>query len=294
MTRIWGALLVAGLSVVQGGCASTAAGSPDPGEAYGEVDLSGYFDGIEPGAATFVLLTPDGEFVRYDPARAARRFLPASTFKIANSLIALETDVVVGPDERFTWDGVVPDDGAFWAEVWSRDHTLRSAFANSVYWVYQEVARRIGEERMQAYLDRFDYGNRDLGGGIDRFWLHGELRISADEQVRFLERMHANAFGLDPRTIDSVEDMMLLDETPTYRLRGKTGTANLTPTRELLWLVGSVERDGRWWFYAMNLEGEDAWERWGGPAARIDLLRGILCELEVLRSGEAPAGSDPG
>src|SRR5712672_3440055 len=110
-------------------------------------------------AGTFVgYKTDDYLLIASDKERSGQAMLPASTFKIPNSLIALETNVVVDPDKDvFKWDGVVRS-----IEGWNRDHTLRSAIAASVVPVYQEIARRIGAERMQKYLDLFEYGNRDI------------------------------------------------------------------------------------------------------------------------------------
>lgn len=135
---------------------------------------------------------------------------------------------------------------------------------------------------MQAYLDQMDYGNRDIGGGIDQFWLHGDLRISPNEQVRFLERMYSGELGLSPRTTQVVKEILVLEENADYRLSGKTGTADVTPTRELAWLVGFVERGREVWFFALNMEGEQVWEQWGHSAKRIALVRSLLQELEVL------------
>ena len=120
-----------------------------------------------------------------DKNRSGEAKLPASTFKIPNSMIALETGVVADPDKDvFKWDGVVRS-----IEAWNKDHTLRSAIAASAVPVYQEIARRIGAERMQKYVDLFDYGNRDIGGGIDQFWLTGNLRIDPVQQVDFVDRL---------------------------------------------------------------------------------------------------------
>ena len=139
----------------------------------------------------FSISAPTGTFVGYkvddyliiasDKVRSGEGKLPASTFKIPNSLIALETGVVEDPDKDvFKWDGVTRS-----IEAWNKDHTLRSAIAVSAVPVYQEIARRIGAERMQKYVDLFDYGNRNIGGGIDQFWLTGDLRIDPDPAGRF-------------------------------------------------------------------------------------------------------------
>jgi len=129
----------------------------------------------------FVWRDADGSRTRVAfPALAGTRLSPASTFKIANTLIALETGVA--PDERFRlpWDGVKRR-----LDSWNRDHDLRSALDASVVWYYQELARRIGAKRMREWLGRLGYGNEEMGDKVDEFWLAGPLAISALEQVDF-------------------------------------------------------------------------------------------------------------
>ncbi|MBW8903885.1 MAG: class D beta-lactamase, partial [Bradyrhizobium sp.] len=131
-----------------------------------------------------------------DRDRSGQPKLPASTFKIPNSLIALETGVVGDPDvDLFKWDGVKRG-----IESWNRDHTMRSAIAASAVPVYQEIARRIGAQRMQKYLDLFEYGNRDIGGGIDQFWLTGNLRIDPVQQIDFVDRLRRGVLPVSKRS----------------------------------------------------------------------------------------------
>lgn len=155
-------------------------------------------------AGTFVgYKVEDYLIIASDKERSGEAKLPASTFKIPNSLIALETGVVTDPDKDvFPWDGVKRS-----IEVWNKDHTLRSAIAVSAVPVYQEIARRIGQERMQKYVDLFDYGNRDIGGGIDQFWLTGALRIDPVEQVDFVDRLRRRALPISKRSQDLVADI---------------------------------------------------------------------------------------
>lgn len=248
-----------------------------------DVDLANFFPGIDPNNATFVVYHPSsGQIIRHNAVRAQQRFIPASTYKIPNSLIALETGVAEGAEHMIPWNSAFKPAEGFWSPEWSRDHTLQSAIGLSVYWYYQALARKIGAERMQEYLDQFDYGNRDMGGGIDQFWLHGDLRISPNEQVRFLERMYNGKLGLSKRSTQVVKEILVLEENASYRLSGKTGTADVTPTRELAWLVGFVEREEGVWFYALNMEGEQVWEQWGSSSKRVALVRSLLQELEIL------------
>ena len=127
----------------------------------------------------------NNRYTRYAPEQGAERLLPASTFKILASLIGLETGVI--PDENYVikWDGT-----RYPIPSWNQDHTLKTAIQNSVVWYYQELARRVGREKMQYWVDVVNYGNKDISGEIDNFWLVGGLRISANEQVEILKRQY--------------------------------------------------------------------------------------------------------
>ena len=141
------------------GCESGTESQPAEEKAVSmrEVDLSEYFHGINPEDATFVLLdNKSGEITRFNPDRARTQFIPASTYKIPNSLIALETGVASGADHAIAFDSTRHHHAGYWARVWSNDHTLKTAIRNSVYWFYQELAREVGAERMQHYVDHFD------------------------------------------------------------------------------------------------------------------------------------------
>ena len=241
-------------------------------------DLGRFFAGVE---GTFVLLDAQtGQATRYNPERASTRFLPASTFKIPNTLIALETGVASGPDFPLTRDSTVTPRQAWWPAVWMQNHTLRTALPNSVVWYYQELSRRIGSERMQSYVDQFQYGNRNISGGIDQFWLTGGLRISPEEQVKFLQRFYTGQLGVSERSTSVAKELLVLEETPRYRLSGKTGWAGLgkPDAPQIGWLVGYLERGEKVYFFATNIDirtSEDA-------QARLAITKAILGELGLL------------
>jgi beta-lactamase class D len=136
---------------------------------------------------------------------------------------------------------------------------------------------------MQAHLVRFQYGNQNIGGGIDQFWLQGGLRISPDEQIDFLRRFYTGQLGVSQRSTEIVKKILVLEETSEYRLSGKTGTATLESGTEIAWLVGYVERQGRVYYYALNLQGrgDAVWDR----ARRVAVTKEILRELGVLPGG---------
>lgn len=171
----------------------------------------------------------------YNKERCAQRFSPASTFKIFNSLVALET--TVAPDEQLLikWDGVKRSN-----EDWNKDLTMAQAFKVSALPYYQEIARRIGKERMQHYLDTVKYGNMEIGDSIDAFWINDRLRITADEQVGFIKRLYHTELPFNERAQRIVRGMMLQQEAPGYKLYYKTGW--YVGQENLLWVVGYVEK----------------------------------------------------
>jgi len=187
-------------------------------------------------------------YIRYNPERCAERFIPASTFKIMNSLIGLETGVIPDADYVIKWDGTKYD-----IPAWNQDHTLRTAIQNSVVWYYQELARRVGEKRMQEYVDAARYGNQDISGKIDTFWLEGGLRISAEEQVEFLKRLYKGELPFSQRSMNIVKEILMLEKTETYQLSGKTGSVQrITPHES--WFVGYLEAQGNVYLFAVNIE----------------------------------------
>jgi len=186
-----------------------------------------------------------------DTERSGEAMLPASTFKIPNSLIALETGVVGDPDKDvFQWDGVVRS-----IEAWNRDHTMRSAIAASAVPVYQEIARRIGAERMQKYVDLFEYGNRDIGGGIDQFWLTGNLRIDPVQQVDFVDRLRRGVLPVSKRSQDLVRDILPVTKAGDAVIRAKTGLLGAEAGKPSLgWVVGWAEKGSQQTVFAMNMD----------------------------------------
>jgi beta-lactamase class D len=186
-----------------------------------------------------------------DTERSGEAQLPASTFKIPNSLIALETGVVEDPDKDvFKWDGIKRP-----IEAWNRDHTMRTAIAASAVPVYQEIARRIGEGRMQKYVDLFEYGNRNIGGGIDQFWLTGDLRIDPVQQVDFLDRLRRGALPISKRSQDLVRDILPVTQVGDSIIRTKSGLLGAEIGKPSLgWMVGWAEKGSSQTVFALNMD----------------------------------------
>ncbi len=207
-----------------------------------DAETAGTFVGYK--VDDYLIVTSDGN-------RSGEAKLPASTFKIPNSVIALETGIVGDPDKDvFKWDGVTRSINA-----WNRDHTLRSAIAASAVPVYQEIARRIGAERMQKYLDLFEYGNRDIGGGIDQFWLTGNLRIDPFQQVDFVDRLRRGALPVGKRSQERVADILPVTKSGDSIIRAKSGLLGAEIGKPSLgWMVGWAEKGSAITVFALNLD----------------------------------------
>lgn len=183
----------------------------------------------------------------YNEERAKTPLLPASTFKIPNTLIALQ-EGVVSADTIIKWDGTQHN-----IKSWNQDQTLRSAFKNSCVWCYQKFAREIGREKYRDYLQKLQYGNAQVGNDLENFWLDGALRITAYEEINFLKKLYANALPFDQANIDLLKSIMVDEQTSTYTLFAKTGWAVPKGSEHHGWYVGYVQSPKGVYFFATNL-----------------------------------------
>ncbi len=199
---------------------------------------------------TFVMLDGQtGRYSVYNLERASERKMPASTFKLFNSLVALDTGALKDDREVIAWDGVERD-----FTSWNRDMNIRDAIRVSNVPFYQELARRIGREKMQAALNQVGYGNKMIGREIDQFWLDNTLQISAKEQVDFVMRLARGKLPFSARAIDMVQQISVLERTPNYVLHGKTGWGGRATTPGVGWWTGYLERGDKLYAFAMNMD----------------------------------------
>ena len=215
----------------------------------------------------------DGHAWVFQKDRAGERFIPASTFKIPHALFALDAGIVRDEFQVFRWDSVRRS-----VDAWNRDQTLRSSMRHSTVWVYQDFARRIGEKRERSYLKRIQYGNEDPSGGVDRFWLDGPLRISACEQIAFLQKLYRNALPFKIEHQRLVKDIMVNEAGKDWILRAKTGWGS-QKDRDIGWWVGWVEQPEGAVFFALNIDMPNG----GGDAPKREAVaRTILRSIQAL------------
>jgi beta-lactamase class D len=223
---------------------------------------------------TFVVYDVKAQtFAGHDNTRAGKRFSPASTFKIPNSLIGLSVGAVASVDEILPYKG--PPEP--FIKAWAKDMGLREAIALSNVPIYQELARRIGLDRMQIGIDLIGYGNQEIGDSVDSFWLTGPLRISAMEQCQFLAKLAQQKLPFPMEAQRSVRDILLTEEGIDWKLFSKTGWQN-APGQGVGWWVGWLEKDQFIYAFALNIdiqEEADAGKRIGLGKAGLKIL-GLL------------------
>jgi len=205
-------------------------------------------------------------------------YLPASTFKIVNSLIGLQTGVISSDSMVIKWDGVQRK----FAD-WNKDLTMYEAFRVSAVPYYQEVARRIGKDRMEYWMDTVNYGAGpkdtafQIKTAIDTFWLDNTLKLTPDEELGLVKMLYFNQLPFFKTYQEKVKKAMLFENETTYRLAYKTGWGKKENGDHLAWIVGWVEENNHPYFFVLNFESADI--NADIPAIRMKILKGILQQL---------------
>ena len=242
-------------------------------ETVERTDLADIFQGVD---GTFIMYDEGADrYTVFNKALSETRLPPCSTFKVFHALIGLDSGVLDRDDARthMKWNGKPSSIAA-----WNHDQTLASAMRHSVVWYFQRVAAGIGEERMQRGLDRIGYGNRDISGGLTRFWLQSSLKISPREQVGLLRALFNGSLPFAAEDIAVVKRDITLSSGKGLRFMGKTGSGSDDADRGIIgWFVGGVETPHNRWSFAVNIQGPDA----SGVRAR-GIAEAALKRLSIL------------
>jgi beta-lactamase class D len=165
--------------------------------------------------------------------------------------------------------------------AWNKDNDMKTAFKNSTVWYYQELARRVGGYKMKYWLDKCTYGNADTSGGIDKFWLTGGLRISPEQQIDFIEKLYNDQLPFSKRSMNIVRDMMIMTDSSSYTLRGKTGWG-VNGTTDIGWFVGYVETKGNVYFFCNRVYSNDPTNN-DFARSRTEISMKALRQLEIIK-----------
>jgi len=220
-----------------------------------------------------------GQYFSNDFAWANTGFLPASTFKIPNSIIALETGIVKDAETMFYWDGEPRG-----MRSWEADLSFEQAFKRSCVPCYQEIARNIGVERMNQYLENFQYGKIEVdSSNLDIFWLQGDSRITQMEQIDFLQQIVLRDLHISDSTSTVLSKLMSMEKTDSYELFGKTGWS-ISGDINNGWFVGYIMKADVIWYFATNVMPGEEFDMELFPQIRVQVTKEALKSLSVLPS----------
>ncbi|MBG9449209.1 beta-lactamase [Cytobacillus firmus] len=225
-------------------------------------DLGNYFAGFD---GSFVLYDKEADqYLIHNKNQSTSRVSPNSTYKIYSALLGLESGSITDENSSAKWNGLT-----YPIDSWNGDQDLTSAIRNSVTWYFQSLDKQVQPGRIQTFLDRIRYGNRDLSGGIEEYWLESSLKISPVEQVQLLKNFYVNQFGFKEKNIQIVKDSIKLERNEGAILSGKTGTGTVNGKNINGWFIGYVESGQDTYFFATNIQNENNSN--GSKAAEITL-----------------------
>jgi len=193
---------------------------------------------------SIVIESDDGEYNYNYNFEDKESFIPASTFKIPNTLIILEEGLIKNVSETIPWDGVERG-----YAPWNQDQNLKTAFQFSCVWCYQRYAKKLGKEKYLEYLKKLSYGNQLIGSEISRFWLDGDLRVSLKDQVSFIRKVYSEKLPIQKKHIKTLKRIMLSEEKDQVRIFSKTGWSGKDG-----WYVGYLVINEKAWFFANHIE----------------------------------------
>lgn len=239
--------------------------------------LKKYFDENKVTGSFGLYNNGSGRFTIYNLLQFSdSTYLPASTFKIVNSLIGLETGVVRDDSAIIKWDGITRGR----AEC-DRDMTMVDAFRISCPPWYQELARRVGEKNMQHYLDTLGYaakrGRFSINNNLDTFWLDNSAKVTADEQLGLVKKLYFAQLPFQNRTQQIVRNMMLIEDNANYKLSYKTGWGTGNNGAQIGWIIGWIEENQHPYFFALQVESAD--RNIDMKAVRLSILKSIFKQL---------------
>lgn len=251
-----------------------------PFNTWGQIDLKKPFTDRNVQGSITLLDYKNQKWIKSDSVDAETETVPASTFKIINLLIALETGVISSELDTIRWVGKIDTSIYGYRPSTYKDMTVKEAFEVSAGWVFVELSKKIGRERYLHYLTLCDYGNKHVSGEAD-FWNFGPLKISPQQQIEFLIKVHENKLPFSQKNIAILKRVMIHEMNNQYTLRAKTGWGWSSGT-DAGWWVGFVEKQESVFFFATRLTKPREDKNRNFQAARIEITKEILKEMRVL------------
>lgn len=212
------------------------------------------------------------------------QLVACSSFKVPLAVMAFDSGILKNKTDKMRWDGVKQD-----REVLNQDHNAETWMRDSVVWYSQKIATKLGKKKLQKYLDSFNYGNKDLRGGLTMAWLHApssdkpSLKISAYEQLTFMNELWTNNLSVSKEAMKLSQEITFIENSPKgFVLSGKTGSNfyNNDHSMRLGWFIGHIQKGDQEYITVTNFRDitplKDA--GYGGMKAR-EITQEILTDM---------------
>lgn len=224
----------------------------------------------------------DKKWISSDDQDTHTGTLPASTFKVLHSLIALQEKAIGGIDDTIRWDGIPKKFKTFEIAAWNKDTDLEAAFKNSTVWFYTTLAERIKKRKYKQYLRRSGYGNGNLRRGRDGdFWNFGAFRVTPHQQVNLLISLYEETLPFDKSHQKTVKSLMIESDQEGYVLRSKTGWSY--DGQDIGWYIGYVELEDNVIFFATRIQKELSAPNPDFSKSRKSITKKILADTYHLK-----------
>lgn len=243
--------------------------------AFGQTISQKQFESFSLKGSTTIYDLKNKKWLYTDSLDAEKETLPASTFKILHSLIALEQKAVSDENQIIKWDGTEKTFFGSRVESWNKDTDLKTAFKNSTVWFYVEMAKKISRKTYKKYFRKCDYGNGNLTEkGVD-FWNYGDFAITPKNQIEFLVKLHEDNLSFSKENIEKVKKVMVSEQKENYTLRDKTGWTKYHGI-DIGWHVGYLQTNENVCFFATRIIKPLAENNPNFSKARKEITKAIL------------------
>ncbi len=221
------------------------------------------------------------QWIFSDKKDAYTASLPASTFKILNSCIALQTKVVKDEYEEIEWDRKIRTFDEKPIDAWNRDTDMKEAFKNSTVWFYVEMAKRIGRKKYKKVLNKINYGNNNFSEkGVD-FWNYGNFAVTPAEQILMLKKLYKNNLPFDTTILYKVKNMMITESNKDYTIRSKTGWTNYNG-KDIGWNIGYLSTKDNVYFFANRITKPVTESNKNFGSSRKDIVFEAFLQMEII------------
>lgn len=208
-----------------------------------------YFDSAQVDGSFCLYDNGHNDFKIYDKDQYLKQISPVNTFDIVTSMIGLETGKVVDQKMIIHWDGVVRK------PEWDKDLTMEAAFKTNATPYFQELARRLGKDTLKIFLDTLAYGNKNIQGAVDSFWLNDSLQVSPDETLGLVKKLYFKQLPFQKHTQELMTEIMSMESNSSYNLSYKTGNGFNKSGLPLGWVVGWIEENRHPYFFVLTVQG---------------------------------------